>query len=134
MVWTQPLSQGQILYHFISLMNEIFCSAWISQLPIISKRDPISVKCHLHNLPCITQCHHHWQKQFKEIEQCIWELHCCVVMSLYVNQPKGSYTHNLQIAQWTDFNRKNPIFSNCHCWWWQQYLLFFHLCKHYLNI
>jgi len=30
---TQPFGLGQILYHFVSFMNEIFCSVWISQQP-----------------------------------------------------------------------------------------------------
>ncbi len=34
-LWTQPFGLGQISYHFISLMNKIFCSAWILQLPTL---------------------------------------------------------------------------------------------------
>ncbi len=32
--WTQRFGLGQTFYHFVSFMNKIFCSAWISQLPI----------------------------------------------------------------------------------------------------
>jgi hypothetical protein len=31
--YTQIFSFDQILYHFVSFMAEIFCSAWVSQLP-----------------------------------------------------------------------------------------------------
>ncbi len=31
--WTQPFSLGQILFHFVSFVNKIFCSVQISQLP-----------------------------------------------------------------------------------------------------
>ncbi len=34
--WTQLFGPDQISYHFVSFTNEIFCSAWISQLPTLA--------------------------------------------------------------------------------------------------
>ncbi len=34
--WTQLFNLGKISYQFVSFINEIFCSAQISQLPILS--------------------------------------------------------------------------------------------------
>ena len=45
----------------------------------------------------------------------------------------GSYTYDHQVARWCNFNRKNPIISNCYCQRCQQYLLFSCLHKQHLS-
>jgi hypothetical protein len=87
-------------------------------------------KHHLNNLVIVTCIFSLWScantvnvnghlKSIKIISSCFWRLFCD--------------EKTIFIVYWSHFNRKMSIFSNYHCQWWQWYLLFYWLCKHYLN-